>query len=94
MLWIEAVSRSKWWLEQVMIFKTWDARIKGAMGTFERDFPCTTAEYGMGGYSSYSNGIVNCITACWDLRNEKKTIKMKGHLELYSCLSLHRKFTE
>ena len=53
-----------------------------------------TAVYGMGGNSFYSNGIDNSITACWDLRNEKKTIKMKGHLESITRLSLHRKFTE
>ena len=73
-------------------FKTWDVRVTGATGTFKHDFPCTTAVYGIGGYSSYSNGFDDCITACWELRNEKKTIKMKGHLEFF--FSLHRKFTE
>lgn len=38
-------------------FKTWDARVKGATGTLEHDFPCTTVVYGMGGNSCIVLGL-------------------------------------
>ena len=74
--------------------KLWDARVKGrgATGTLEHDYPCTSVVYGMDGTTVYSAGIDNCITA-WDLRTNEKVMKMKGHHDTITCLSLHPKGT-
>lgn len=74
--------------------KLWDARLKGrqAAGTLEHDFPCTAIAYGSDGNTIYSAGIDNFITA-WDLRSNERVMKMKGHSDTITCLSLHPKGT-
>ena len=74
--------------------KLWDVRVKGrgSAGTLEDEYPCTTVVYGLDGNTVYSAGIDNCITA-WDLRTNERTMKMKGHGDTITCLSLHPKGT-
>jgi Prp8 binding protein len=72
--------------------KLWDVRVKGCTSTLEHDFPCTAVALGMDNNTVYSAGIDNCITA-WDLRTNEKSMKMKGHDDTITCLSLHPKGT-
>ena len=72
----------------------WDARTKGrgSAGTLEHEYPVTSVVYSMDGTSLYSAGIDNSITA-WDLRTNARVMKMNGHTDTITCLSLHPKGT-
>ena len=72
--------------------RLWDARTKGHVTSFEHLFQCTAVAYGADGNMIYTGGIDNCITA-WDIRTQSMSMKMKGHNDTITCLSLHPKGT-
>ena len=72
--------------------KIWDARTKGHVSSFEHSFQCTAVAYGGDGNTVYTGGIDNCITV-WDMRTQSMSMKMKGHNDTITCLSLHPKGT-
>lgn len=72
--------------------RLWDARTKGHVSCFDHDFQCTSVAYGADGNMVYTGGIDNCITA-WDVRTQSMSMKMKGHKDTITCLSLHPKGT-
>ena len=72
--------------------KIWDARTKGHVSSFEHLFQCTAVAYGGDGNTVYTGGIDNCITV-WDMRTQSMSMKMKGHNDTITCLSLHPKGT-
>lgn len=71
--------------------KLWDARTRGEVATLEHDYPVTSVAYADS--LVYSGGLDNCIYA-WDVRAEKKTMKMTSHKDTITCLSLHPKGTQ
>jgi Prp8 binding protein len=72
--------------------RMWDARTKGHVSCFEHEFQCTSVAYGADGNMVYTGGIDNCITA-WDVRTQSMSMKMKGHKDTITSLSLHPKGT-
>lgn len=68
--------------------RLWDTRVRGDVGSLEHEYQVTAVAYGGDGKFVYSGGIDNCIT-CWDVRRQEKTMKMKGHADTITSLSLH-----
>jgi len=67
--------------------RLWDARVRGDVGKLEHEFQVTSVAYGADGKTVYTGGIDNDITA-WDVRQQRKTMTMKGHVDTITYLSL------
>jgi len=72
--------------------RIWDARTRGHVTCFDHEYPCTAVAYGAEGNMVYTGGIDNLVTA-WDVRTQNMVMKMKGHEDTITCLSLHPKGT-
>ena len=71
--------------------KLWDARVRGEVASLEHDYPVTSVAYAE--TVIYSGGLDNAIYA-WDVRQQRKQMKMTGHSDTITCLSLHPKSTQ
>jgi Prp8 binding protein len=61
------------------------------VATLEHDYPVTAVAYGTD--VVYTGGLDNCIYA-WDVRTNKKTMKMTSHKDTITSLALHPKHTQ
>jgi len=58
--------------------RLWDVRVRGEVGKFEDEYQITAVAYANDGKTVYTGGIDNCITA-WDVRQNRRSMTMKGH---------------
>lgn len=88
--------------------RLWDRRVRGNVGVLEHEYQVTAVAYGLDGNTVYSAGIDNLINA-WDVRKAggsrsgdgglggqeggSMTMKMKGHTDTITSLSLSPKGT-
>lgn len=72
--------------------KVWDLRQKRETATLDYEFQVTAIALDAENNTAYTGGIDNVIVS-WDLRQQKKTLALKGHTDTITCLSLHPKST-